>query len=76
MTLPLCSERNHSMTPEEASAPQVEMWRRLPLEERLRIVFAMIEDGFALDAAYIRAAHPEYTPEELRAVLRKRISGD
>jgi len=76
MTSPLCSERNHSMTPEEASAPQVEMWRRLPLEERLRIVFAMIGDGFALVVASIRAAHPEYTPEEFRAALRKRIYGE
>ncbi len=76
MTSPLCSERNHSMTPEEASAPQVEMWRRLPLEERLRMVFAMIGDGFALVAASIRAAHPEYTPEEFRAALRKRIYGE
>ena len=39
------------------------MWRRLSLEERFRIVAAMIEDGFALLAASIRAAHPEYTPE-------------
>ena len=76
MTSPLCSERNHSMTPEEASAPQVEMWQRLPLEERLRMVFAMIEDGFALVAASIRAEHPEYTPEEFRAALRKRIYGE
>jgi hypothetical protein len=65
-----------SLDPRAAEVLQAEMWRRLPLEERLRIVFAMIEDGFALDAAYIRAAHPEYTPEEFRVVLRKRISGD
>ena len=64
------------MTPEQADALQVEMWRRLPLEERLRIVFAMIEDGFALVAASIRAAHPEHTPEEFRAALRKRIYDD
>jgi len=47
------------MTPEQAEALQVEMWRRLSLEERFRIVAAMIEDGFALVAASIRAAHPE-----------------
>lgn len=64
------------MTPEQAEALQIEMWRRLPLEERIRIVFAMIEDGFALVAASIRAAHPEYTPEEFRAALRKRIYND
>jgi hypothetical protein len=61
------------MTPEEAEAIQVEMWRRISLEERFRIVAAMIEDGFALVAASIRAAHPEYTPDEFRAPLRKRI---
>jgi hypothetical protein len=61
------------MTPEQAEALQVEMWRRLPLEERFRIVATMIEDGFALVAASIRAAHPEYTPEEFRAAMRKRI---
>ncbi len=64
------------MTPEQAEALQVEMWRRLSLEERFRIVVAMIEDGFALVAASIRAAHPEYTPEEFRAAMRKRIYDD
>jgi hypothetical protein len=64
------------MTPEQADALQVEMWRRLPPEERLRMVFAMIEDGFALVAASIRTLHPEYTPEQFRAALRKRIYDD
>lgn len=64
------------MTPEQAEALQVEMWRQLSLEERFRIVVAMIEDGFALVAASIRAAHPEYTPEQFRAALRKRIYDD
>jgi hypothetical protein len=61
------------MTPEQAEALQAEMWHRLPPEERLRIVFAMIEDGFALVAASIRAVHPEYTLEEFRTALRKRV---
>ncbi len=64
------------MTPDEASAQQAERWRRLSLEERLRIIFAMIEDGFALVAASVRAAHPQCTPEEFRAALRKRIYDD
>ncbi len=64
------------MTPEQASAMQIEMWRRLSLEERLRIIFAMIEDGFAMVATSIRRAHPEYTPAELRVALRQRIYGD
>jgi hypothetical protein len=64
------------MTPEEATEQQIERWRRLSLEERFRIVVAMIEDGFALVAASIRAAHPEYTPEEFRAAMRKRIYDD
>jgi hypothetical protein len=64
------------MTPEQAQALQVERWQQLLPEERLRMVFAMIEDGFALVATSIRAAHPEYTPEEFRAALRKRIYND
>jgi len=64
------------VTPEQAEAIQVERWRRLSLEERFRIVAAMIEDGFALVAASIRTAHLEYTPEEFRAALRKRIYDD
>jgi hypothetical protein len=64
------------MTPEQAETLQVEMWRRLPPEERFRIVFAMIEDGFALVAASIRTTHPEYTPEEFRVALAKRVYGD
>jgi hypothetical protein len=61
------------MTPENAEAVQFEMWRRLSLEARLRFVAAMIDDGFNLVAASIRAEHPEYGPEEVRSALRKRI---
>jgi len=64
------------VTPEQASAVQIEMWRRLSAEERLRIIFEMIEDGFAMVATSIRRAHPEYTPEEVAAALRQRIYGD
>ncbi len=64
------------MTPEQASTLQIEMWRRLSPEERLRIIFAMIDDGFAMVATSIRRAHPEYTPGELDAALRERIYGD
>ena len=64
------------MTPEQAGALQIDMWRRLSPEERLRIIFEMIEDGFAMVARSIRQAHPEYTPEELGAALRKRIYDD
>lgn len=64
------------MALEQAEALQVEMWRRLSLEDRFRIVAAMIEDGFAQVAASIRAVHPEYSPEEFRADLAKRIYGD
>jgi len=65
-----------AMTPEQAAEQQIEKWRRLSLEGRFRMVIAMIEDGFALVDASIRAAHPEYTPEEFRAALRERIYGD
>ncbi len=64
------------MTPEQAEALQIERWRQLSLEERFRIIAAMIEDGFALVATSIRAAHPEYAPEEFRVALAKRIYGD
>lgn len=64
------------VTPEQGSAMQIEMWRRLSFEERLRIIFAMIEDGFAMVATSIRRAHPEYTADELGAALRQRIYGD
>jgi len=58
-----------SLDPRAAEVLQAEMWRQLQLEERPRIVFAMI-------AASIHAAHLEYSPEEFEAILRKRISGD
>jgi hypothetical protein len=64
------------MTPERAGAVQLERWRRLPLEDRFRIVASMIEDGFNLVAASIRAEHPEYGREEVRTALRKRIYDD
>jgi hypothetical protein len=52
------------------------MWRRLSLEDRFRIVAAMIEDGFTLVAESIRAEHPEYSAEEVRTAQRKRIYDD
>jgi hypothetical protein len=61
------------MTSDQAEALQIEMWRRLSLGERFRVVAGMIEDGFNLVAASIRTTHPEYTPEEVRRALRKRI---
>ena len=64
------------MTPDEAETVQLAMWRRLSLDDRFRIVAAMIEDGFNLVAAFIRAEHPEYSPEEVRTALRKRIYDD
>ena len=64
------------MRPEQASALQIEMWRRRTPEERLRIIFGMIEDGYAMVAAAIRRDHPECTPEEFRAALRQRIYDD
>ena len=64
------------MTPEDAETVQLEMWRRLSLGERFQIVAAMIEDGFGLVAASIRAEYPEYSPEEVRTALRKRIYND
>lgn len=64
------------MTPENAEIFQLELWRKLSLEDRFRMVAAMIEDGFNLVAASIRAEHPEYGPEEVRSALRKRIYDD
>jgi hypothetical protein len=64
------------MTPENAEIVQLELWRKLSLEDRFRMVAAMIEDGFNLVAASIRAEHPEYGPEEVRSALRKRIYDD
>ncbi len=64
------------MTPENAELVQLELWRKLSLENRFRMVAAMIEDGFNLVAASIRAEHPEYDPEEVRTALRKRIYDD
>ena len=65
-----------AMTPEEAETVQLERWRRLSLEDRFRIVAAMVENGFNLVATSIRAEHPEYGPEEVRTALRKRIYDD
>lgn len=64
------------MTPENAEIVQLELWRKLSLEDRFRMVAAMIEDGFNLVAASIRAEHPDYGPEEVRSALRKRIYDD
>ena len=61
------------MRPEQGSALQIELWGRRSPEERLRMIFGLIEDGFAMAATAIRRAHPECTLEEFRAALRKRI---
>ena len=62
-------------TAPEAAAAQIEAYRRMTPEARLRAALELTEMSRRLVADGIRARHPEYTPEQVRfAMLRVWLS--
>ena len=60
------------MTPQEAYEKQIERYRAMTGEERLRIGLGLHELASEVARAGIRAQHPEATPAEVEELLRER----
>jgi hypothetical protein len=55
----------------EAIRVQHAVYRRMTVEQRLKLTFQMIEAARALSASGVRARHPEYTERQVElAVIR------
>ncbi|MGD9724294.1 MAG: hypothetical protein AB7O59_24075 [Pirellulales bacterium] len=61
------------MTPEAALAKQIELYRAMTGEQRLKIALDLHEFACAVARAGIRRQYPEASAEEVEAHLRRRI---
>src|SRR5437870_2366958 len=63
-------------TSAEAARVQVEIFRRFSGEQRLRKTLEMSDAIRAITADGVRHHHPEYTDEQVRLTVIRRILGD
>lgn len=61
------------MTPDDALAKQIELYRKMTCEQRLRIALDLHTMACNLARAGIRKRFPEATEDEIDRQLRKRI---
>lgn len=61
------------MTPDDALAKQIELYRRMTCEQRLKIALDLHTLACNLSRAGIRRRFPTATEEEIELQLRKRI---
>jgi len=61
------------MSPEAALAAQIERYRAMTGEERLGLALSLHEFSCELAREGIRQQNPGATPEEIEALLRRRI---
>jgi len=61
------------MTPEAALQRQIELYRAMTGEQRLKIALDLHEFACEISRAGIRRQFPDATPEEVEQHLRKRI---
>jgi hypothetical protein len=61
------------MTPEEALERQIEIYRRMTGEQRLKIALDLHEFACEISRAGIRHQHPDADEQEVDRLLRKRI---
>jgi hypothetical protein len=61
------------MTPDGALQKQIEKYRAMTGEERLKIAFDLHELSCAIAREGIRRQHPNATTEEVERLLRERI---
>jgi hypothetical protein len=61
------------MTPEAALLRQIELYRAMTGEQRLKIALDLHEFACQVSRAGIRWQFPDATPEEVEVHLRKRI---
>src|SRR5438128_2059180 len=63
-------------TTAEAANVQIEIYRRMAPEQRLKQAFEMTEFARALSAAGVRARHPDYTERQVRLAVIRLTLGD
>lgn len=71
----VCSVRPHNTT-DEAHQAQLDAWRRMGPETRVRVAFEMSEDVRRMAAEGIRARHPDYDDERIRRALFRLLLGE
>ena len=64
------------MSPEEALAKQIEKYRAMTGEQRLKIALDLHEFACNVSRAGIRHQHPNATDAEVEQLLRKRLELD
>ncbi len=62
------------MTPQAALDAQIEKYRAMTGEERLKLALQLHELACEVSRCGIRHQHPEASPEEVERVLRERIA--
>jgi len=62
------------MTPEDALQKQIEKYRAMSGEERLKIAFGLHELSCAIAREGIRPQHPKASEDEVERLLRERIA--
>jgi len=62
------------MRPQAALQKQIEKYRAMTGEQRLKIAFDLHELSCAIAREGIRHQHPHATPEEVERLLRERIA--
>jgi hypothetical protein len=63
----------HSMTPEAALSRQIELYRRMTGEQRLKIALDLHTFACNVSRAGIRRAYPDASADEVEVHLRRRI---
>jgi hypothetical protein len=62
------------MTPQAALGAQIEKYRAMTGEERLKLALELHELACEVSRCGIRHQHPEASPEEVENVLQERIA--
>jgi hypothetical protein len=63
-------------TTPEAARVQLEIFRRMPPEKRLKLAFQMSDSLRELVASGVRGRHPDYTEEQVRLAVIRLTLGD
>jgi hypothetical protein len=63
-------------TSDAAHAAQIECYRRMSGEERVRLAVQMSEDAREITRSGIRARHPDNQPVDVEHALRRLLLGD
>jgi Rv0078B-related antitoxin len=61
------------MTPDEGLRKQIEVYRRMRPEERLRVGFELYEMARALARAGIRHQHPDWDEQQIQREVARRF---